>query len=264
MIDQLTAIAKGFVLTPTYVSSQDWIRILFFFCLCKGLHFLVDKIGMNTTHYKSLSPKDRKEFQARIVSTLHALVAFSVCLYVVITDIEFRGNPVHGHNVLAHWCYSLGIGYFVADSTQVLGAWLEPVVPIVLHHYFAAWGFLLCLGMAKISWFGALLLVTEATNPVNNTFWHLEKLGMKGTPLYKLVGKLFFIMWIIFRMSIFPYVFYKMYSHWDEMQDCHEHATYIISILCLNVAFLFSLNYAHFWITVRHLWSGTHTDQKKA
>jgi hypothetical protein len=38
-------------------------------------------------------------------------------------------------------------------------------------------------------------------------------------------------MWIVFRLAVWPYVFYKMYIHWDEMLVCHEHAIYIVSIL---------------------------------
>jgi hypothetical protein len=47
--------------------------------------------------------------------------------------------------------YWLTVSYFIADSVPVIRFWMEPVVPIVLHHWFAAWGMLLCLVAPRLT-----------------------------------------------------------------------------------------------------------------
>jgi hypothetical protein len=131
---------------------------------------------------------------------------------------------------------------------------IQPLVVILLHHVFAGFAFLTCIGIGKCTWFGALLLWTEATNPVNNFYWTLEKAGYAKKPIYHFVGRVFFVSWVIFRMSIFPFLFYKTYAVWDEI-DTLEFPFFMRFNLLLNSAFLFAMNYTHFFQTIRHLWN---------
>ena len=92
----------------------------------------------------------------------------------------------------------------------------------------------------------------------------MEKAGMKGTVAYRLVSKTFFLLWIVFRLAIFPYIFYKMYMAWDDILDCHpKYGPYTAGVLTLNAIFLFLLNYVHFWQTIRFLWNPTAEKKQK-
>jgi len=223
------------VILLAFIGSQ----LIYYFThyYCKG----------NAKFYKSLSLMDKVEFQSRVASTVHAVIVFPIVAYVVLTDTEYNNNPVFGRNEWSDIAMCFSIGYFLSDSVLVLKYWIPPVVPIMCHHIFAGWGFLLAIGAhGSGRWFGCYLLLTEATAIWNNGRWSLIKIGYdERTTITQIFGYMFTLNWIVFRLLINPFLLYKIYNYWS---DIIKSGPFIYTLLGLNIIFLILLNTTFFFV----------------
>ena len=121
------------------------------------------------------------------------------------------------------------------------------MVPIMLHHIFASWAFFTCVSITrKGTWFGTVLLLTEATNPFNNTHWFLQKSGQDNTKFFRFIELGYAFTWTVFRICLNPYLLYKAYIHYPQMLV--RMSSYHLFILWLNISFLGIFN-TIWWIT---------------
>jgi len=245
-MEWLWTLAIDFVNTPFYVDSRIWGYICSSFLLCQLIYAFTDSYFSQKKWYQQLPLVERKEWESRTASTLHAVIVFVLCFYVMITDNTFWNDPVFGSNDLCVFSMAIGVGYFLSDTILILKYDIPPLVPILLHHGFAGWGFLFCVGIkGQARWFPSFLLLTEATTPFNNTYWMLQRCGMKDSKLCQVMGKIFAIFWLIFRVLINPIVLYRLYQFRDHLLATH---IYVQLMLGLNIAFLLLLNNIYFII----------------
>jgi hypothetical protein len=66
---------------------------------------------------------------------------------------------------------------------------------------------------------------------------------MGETALAKFVGFMFALTWLVFRILLNPYLYWKLYMHWDELLTI---SIYLKFFLTLNVGFLSLLNNVFF------------------
>jgi len=192
-----------------------------------------------------LDPIQQIEWQTRVVSTVHAGVAFSICFYIWLTSDHSNFDMISGKTSLSHFCFVFGIGYFLSDFTVVLGNRLEPMVPILLHHLFASWAFFTCVSEhGQGAYLGTIFLLTEATNPWNNAHWMLQKSGRDKSTFFRIVELGYTISWVVFRMAVTPYLCWKIYFNWTLLTS--HMSFYHLFILFLNLIFLSIFNTAWF------------------
>jgi len=180
-------IADEFFRTPFEVEAFLYYYIIGSFVVCQIMYVAFDfLLTKYSPVYTGLAQVDKKEWLSRTASTLHSATVFPMCLYVVAYDEEFYNNPVKGSNVLCQISMAIGVGYFFSDLLLILRYWIPPLVPIILHHGFAGWGFLLCIGsMGTNRWWPTFLLLTEAVTPFNNMHWMLGKSNLSHTSIFQ-------------------------------------------------------------------------------
>jgi hypothetical protein len=222
---------------------------------------------LGTCHgaYRKLSTIKKVEYLTRVVSTLHAAIVFSLALHVMIADGSMWADPVfdrHRDVHSVHLMMSIAVGYFAADLCMILYFWLEPVVPMILHHSLAGFGFLGGLGMcAQFSWFGAALALSEGSTPFTNNDWFFS--DVYPTVGQSFVGKLnrvlLLLSWLFFRILLNPFLAFRFYQHWDEVCSANGYQMIVIGS---NVVWLALMNNVYFWVSgpfrgyARELWTG--------
>eukprot|EP01116_Phalansterium_solitarium_P023120 TRINITY_DN793_c0_g5_i1.p1 TRINITY_DN793_c0_g5~~TRINITY_DN793_c0_g5_i1.p1 ORF type:complete len:282 (-),score=95.54 TRINITY_DN793_c0_g5_i1:197-1042(-) len=243
----MVSVYEDFLRTPFLVSNFHYSIIVGSFIACQ-LSYVWGNwyFSRKSRTYRKLSEQDKIEWQTRIASTLHALVAFSIAAYLVLFDQKFNADPVNYRQPWGVIVMAIGVGYFAADFVLIVRYNIQPLAPIIAHHVFAGWGFLAGVSeMGKCLWFGVYLLITEGSTPFNNIYWILEKCGLASTRLGRAVGKLFALSWLMFRILINPFLIYKVYISWPQMLLMRP---YFFLILFVNMFFLISMNTVYFII----------------
>lgn len=239
------------ILTPFWTALFACDRTMFMvvtsaFVVSQIIYVITDAYcGKNMASYRALPLIEKKEWQSRVVSTVHACIVFPICLWVLLTDDEYHSNPVTGRSWWADFSMALGVGYFLSDTVLILRYRIPPIIPILCHHVFAGWAFYNAIGTLDCPrWFGTYLLLTEATGPFNNTHWKLLKSGYKDHKITTIVGYIWTINWIVFRLAINPYLLYRVYAFWDRIVAL---GVYVSILIFTNVIFLVLLNTVYFF-----------------
>lgn len=92
-------------------------------------------------------------------------------------------------------------------------------------------------------WFGSALLMTEATSPFNNTHWMLSKIGFEEKKITKIIGYLFALNWIVFRIIIPDFIVYRLFIKWDDFIAMNITPKLILGT---NMLFLTLMNHIYF------------------
>jgi len=175
---------------------------------------------------------------------------FPICLYIIATDDKLASDAVWADNAWSKFCFALGVGYFTSDAFVVMRYRIEPIIPIMCHHVFAGYGFLVCISeYGKATWYPTLLLCTEATALWNNTHWKLLKCKMGETAAAKFSGLMLTITWFVFRILLNPYLYWKLWVFWEDVMAM---GMYLKFWLFINVAFLSLLN--NYWFFAGPFW----------
>jgi len=234
------------VIQTPFVAPREMLMLIgSTFIVCQLISQLGFRLFESYKPYSKLPHIEKAEWQTRIVSTLHAVIVFPIAVYVVCFEHEYRANPVFGKSDTAIIAFAMGVGYFFSDFVMVLFYRIPPMTPIILHHVFAGWGFLIAVGpLAQGAWYGVALLLTEASTPLNNTHWMLMKSGKEDTFWCTTVGKTFAISWFFFRILPFPYILYMVYLFWSDLMHMKF---YVQLVLGLNIAWLMFMNYVYFF-----------------
>lgn len=145
--------------------------------------------------------------------------------------------------------------YFASDAVYITVHNIPPWLPIMLHHVFAGWAFMTGVSsMGKVQWFGSLLLLTEGSTSFNNMHWHYEKID-KNSGWYNFFGKMYVVTWIIFRISLIPYLFWKVCNSCVVccllvclFVNTSIHAKWIYSCMCRFTVTMMRLSMKHLWL----------------
>jgi len=229
---------------PLYLSTENQVWITCSFVICQILYLVSDWYWSNKDYYKALPHIEQIEWQSRIVSTVHASIVFPLVVYILLSDAEFSVNPATSRNPIGDFTMCLSVGYFLSDLILILRHRIPPLLPLILHHVFAGWAFIMAIGpKGGARWFGTYLLLTEATAPWNNTHWALSRTSMKDHHITRYVGYLFVLTWIVFRLLIKPYALYQFFYSWNAIVETGIHVSVVLTI---NIGFLLLLNIGYF------------------
>jgi len=199
--------------------------------------------------YRSGSLHLRVEVLTRIVSSLHAAVITPVAIYATFFDDALASDAVLGAPAPINYAalmFAFSTGYFVADLVMVAWSALPPVAPIVLHHVLAGVGLgSACGPYMQMAYFALGLLCTEFTTVLNNLDWLGATFGYGHTAAIRILRVFYTISWLIFRIALFYFLWYKM---WQFRSDALKAHIFFQVIIIANMCWLQFMNHVYFVI----------------
>lgn len=162
-----------------------------------------------------------------VVSTVHALVCFTLAMVTVLRDFGDIGangaEPLLGSIGL---CVS--IAYFVWDICHMWLTDYRPFLPLLLHHVLSGASMtLIAFWVPRAVWYACLLQLSEGTVPIYNVVAYLEWHGRRGTIAYALARWALLGTWLLLRVALIVYFFHVVCLAWAGMTD-------IVRLLAIN------------------------------
>jgi len=218
------------------------------FIVCQISFAVAGQRLQKSKEVNALSLHDRIDLFSRFPSTVHAIMVFLICAYVLVLDYigdkRMFHNPVFASNDLLAFALSIGIGYFLSDLLIILVYQIPPMLPLICHHIFASWGFTVILLSHNYMWFATYLYLTEGANPWYNLWWFTTKFNLFDRNVNKLFALTFAYSWVVFRLFPCAYIFFHFYHHFEQVYSVELE---VFIVLVLNMVFLFCFNYYFFF-----------------
>eukprot|EP01080_Neovahlkampfia_damariscottae_P007995 gene7995-12460_t len=188
-----------------------------------------------TKTYNALSFRKKLDWDCRINSTINAIVGVYYMVYTYLYLPEAFDDFFNFWNPVFTYSLSFTCGYFIQDIVIVI---YEFDVPMLIHHAMGVTGLFLSTSTGLAGPVLIVYLGTEITTPFLNARWFLSELGYKETTLYLLNGLTGTVLWLIFRIGVIPYFYYKLYFLWDHFL---EHTPMAMVVICLLYATILNL-----------------------
>nr|XP_061797828.1 TLC domain-containing protein 5-like [Nerophis lumbriciformis] len=143
------------------------------------------------------------EWNCRLVTLLHGILAVSVTAYIGYVDGPWPFTyPGTKNTPLQISAMLLSLGYFVFDMAWCVYFRTEGAV-MLAHHSMSILGILLTLWLGESGIEGcAVLFGSEITNPLLQARWFLKQTGRYGTPLAHTVDVLFVLLFVLMRIFV--------------------------------------------------------------
>eukprot|EP00268_Persea_americana_P027843 TRINITY_DN27105_c0_g1_i2.p1 TRINITY_DN27105_c0_g1~~TRINITY_DN27105_c0_g1_i2.p1 ORF type:complete len:169 (-),score=17.49 TRINITY_DN27105_c0_g1_i2:441-947(-) len=145
----------------------------------------------------------------------------------------------------------VSLGYFMADLAMMF--WFYPSLgglEYVLHHLLSVVSIAYSMLSGEGQFYTYMVLISETTTPVINLRWYLDTAGMKRSNMYFLNGVVMFFAWLVARIILFIYLFYHIYTHYDQVKQMHQ---YSFSLVIVVPSVLAIMNLVWFGKIVRGL-----------
>uniref|UniRef100_A0A7S3LZR4 TLC domain-containing protein n=1 Tax=Spumella elongata TaxID=89044 RepID=A0A7S3LZR4_9STRA len=210
---------------------------------CFALHALFT--GIFSNRITSFSKSNKASFYNRCVSTVHALIMFSLALYywlfinptvVIVPMTDYESG-----------CLLLMEGYLLYDTIFELSTGGRNIMTIG-HHVM---GFL-SHSSSLISYNGAagfysmIIFLAEGSTPLLNASWLLQKLNMLDTSLFQLCAIGLLGSFFVLRVLLSPYMVIHMFLYqtsWGEntFQLFWFNFVIVFSFMLLNYFWFYKL-----------------------
>ncbi|KAL2906863.1 Transmembrane protein 56 [Bienertia sinuspersici] len=227
-------------LLKDYQFEYPWIQCTSVLCgifSCKLVYDLSHIIsGICFKHYRTLPKMKQIEWDNRAISTLHAIFITGFSIYLVLGSDLFsddlqRGLVQSRSSTTSTFVLGVSVGYFLSDIAMIF--WFYPSLggmEYVLHHFLSmgALTYAMLTGLGQI--YTYMVLSSETTTPGINLRWYLDAVGMKKSKAYVVNGVGIFLTWLIARVILFMYVFYHIYTHYDQIKQMPSFGYYLILI----------------------------------
>ncbi|KAK9749714.1 hypothetical protein RND81_02G145600 [Saponaria officinalis] len=230
----VTQLLKGFP------SEYPWIPCTSVLCgilACK-LVYTSSKLlsAMCFKHYQCLPRMKQVEWDNRIISTLHAMVITALAFYLAFwsdlyADDQHRGSFLFRSSALSTFVLGVSVGYFISDISMIL--WFYPALggmEYLLHHLLSMAALVYAMLNREGQFYTLLALLSELTTPGINLRWYLDAVGMKRSKAYVANGVAVFFTWLVARIFLFIYVFYHIYTHFNQIKQLSEFGYYLTLI----------------------------------
>ncbi|XP_014783279.1 TLC domain-containing protein 4-B [Octopus bimaculoides] len=164
--------------------------------------------------YKTLTEKQQINWNTRVISSVHAVIMGSLCLYTINYDPEVRDDPIWRDTPQVRVSGAILIGYSLADSL-VMALHYDKIGEIFyfLHHASAAYAFFYVAMFGVLPYFSNYRLLSEISTPLVNQRWFLSTLDYKkDSKPFIINGVIMTLMFFITRLACMPYYWYKVYE----------------------------------------------------
>lgn len=115
---------------------------------------------------------------------------------------------------------------------------------LVVHHVAAFVSVLRSLQQQQAHVYTLAMLATEATTPLINARWLMDKAGMRAHPAYIANGVGLLVAWVVFRLLLFVPFVQHVVQHWKELEMLTSYDRAIVVVVPI---LLWSLNL--WWFT---------------
>jgi len=169
--------------------------------------------------YKKLSKDDQVEWDSRIVSTIHALMACIGGFYGIFFDRLLTKDVIFGKSYLGELVVGNTTAYWIFDFLLIMRYFKKLGEPgIVMHHVVGIVPFALGLRSSELIFYGCFIILTELSTPFVNNRWFIfmicknnEKANWSQVEIIN--GLLMWLTFFICRIVMLPYMLYHMYLH---------------------------------------------------
>ncbi|KAG8436775.1 hypothetical protein GDO86_007744 [Hymenochirus boettgeri] len=197
--------------SPLIVSVSAISFAVFQFLFHVGSSWLSRHI---TCGFSKLNAKQKIEWNSRTVSTFHALVVGSFCVYILMYDDAVNTDPVWGDPFMVKLNVAITSGYLISDLLLIIYYWKAIGDKyFVTHHVAALYAYYYVLGEGMLPYFGNFRLLAEFSTPFVNQRWFFEVLGFAKYSLPNMVnGVLMTVSFFIVRIAVIPIYYSRVYS----------------------------------------------------
>lgn len=196
-MDELLVVAGSFVVFQLmFVLASPLLTALF----CQG--------------YGNVVPAKHTEWNSRLVSTVHALIVGTFCLYILWFDDAVNKDPVWGEPGLVKLNVAITCGYLVYDLLLLARYWKTMGDGFFVCHHIAAlyaYGFVLSRGV--LPYFANFRLLSELSTPFVNQRWFFEALSVpRSDRRVVLNGIAMSVVFFAVRIAVIPTYYWRVIS----------------------------------------------------
>ncbi|XP_072129598.1 TLC domain-containing protein 4-B [Mobula birostris] len=198
------------------MASLDWLVTVTSFTIFQILfHYLSAKISVCFCNgYQTLTDTKRIEWNSRVVSTFHALLVGSLCLYLLWFDDATNVDPIWGDPTLVKLNLGIATGYLISDLLLILWYWKAiGDVYFIIHHLIGLYACYYVLVDGMLPYFANFRLIAELSTPFVNQRWFFEALCYPKTSKPNIInGLLMAVIFFLVRIAVMPPYYNKMIS----------------------------------------------------
>ncbi|XP_043918105.1 TLC domain-containing protein 4-B-like [Protopterus annectens] len=164
--------------------------------------------------FRSLGKEQKIEWNSRVASTVHALLAGVFGLYIFCFDYAVNADPVWGDATLVRINVAITAGYLISDLQLILWYWkIIGDVYFIMHHVAVLYAYYYVLSQGLLPYFANFRLLAEFSTPCVNQRWFFEVLGYsKSSKLNIINGLTMTIMFFLVRIAVMPVYYNQMVS----------------------------------------------------
>jgi hypothetical protein len=161
--------------------------------------------------YLQLSPGKRLDWDAHVVSTLHAILILSLSLPILLTDVRLHSDRVFGYSPAAGVTLAIACGYFLWDTAFSLYYIEKFGKSFFLHGVICFLVYLLSF-KPYLMYYGIVFLSYELSTPFLNAHWFMDKTGWTGSRLQLCNGIVFLTLFLSVRIVFGFYTSYLFFG----------------------------------------------------
>ncbi|KAI5669016.1 hypothetical protein M9H77_18869 [Catharanthus roseus] len=223
--NQAGLLLKNYLLADPFV---PYTSLLGGILACKVVYDLSQLISaFYFRSYTSLTKIQRIEWNNRGLSTIHAIFIASMSIYFVVwsdffTDQHLPGAFTIRSSPFSTFILGVSVGYFLSDLGMI--CWLYPSLgglEYIVHHSLSGIAVAYSAFSGEGQLYTFMVLISEMTTPAINFRWYLDTAGLKRSTAYVVNGVAIFFGWLGWRILLFIYMFYHVYTHYDQVLQMH-------------------------------------------
>ncbi|XP_063305594.1 TLC domain-containing protein 4-like [Pelobates fuscus] len=170
--------------------------------------------AMLSTTYPQLSNAKQCEWDSRCVSTVHAFVVGSFCLYILAFDDAVNSDPIWGDPFQVKLNVAITCGYLIYDLVLLARFWKVMRDPYIVCHHMAvlyAYGYVLNRGV--LPYFANFRLISELSTPFVNQRWFFDAVGMpRSSWMVLLNGFAMAAVFFVVRIAVIPSYYSQVFA----------------------------------------------------
>jgi len=241
LVHRIPYITPNSELSLYFLSSFLLYSILYIIAkLCPKLFPLSDV-------YETLKSADEKcEWNSRLISNVHAIIAIIGNAYVIATTDYFGKDGFHVESPLGTALECMSAGYLAYDAVLVVrhSKQLGSNGTTLTHHCVGLGAIWISISHGAGQFWIVAFLMTEATTPLVNTRWFLDRAGQKTSLIYYINGAGMCLGFWIVRLPAGICVLYHAYRYQTELRELPT------GILCIVWLLFISLNLLNVYWTI--------------
>ncbi|XP_028413076.1 transmembrane protein 56-like [Dendronephthya gigantea] len=194
----------------SYISGLSFVIFLGLFLFCPW----ISKIF--SSKYMHLAAKDQVNWDTRIGSNIHAVVATAISLYAFFFDQSTLLDHFCTDSVIVRSGISITFGYILADFLVIV--WYYRYFQdkfMVIHHIMALLAYIFVIVDGYILFFANIRQIAELSTPFVNQRWFYDITGQpRSSKAFIRNGLLMILAFFLGRIIFIPYFYYKTFSVW--------------------------------------------------